>query len=96
MADNGTTVDVELGGPVTQGEPFTWVNNSGGKIKASGLAGVCADDVYHVPAAANGKAGEKPASVLPHAPTGPHTYQTGPGEGTPSLTVNNSMPRPKK
>jgi hypothetical protein len=85
-------VDVELGGTVIQGQPFKWKNTGPNKVKASGLSGVCSSDSYDVPGAANGKAGEKDAAVLPTATLGGHTYTTGPGAGNPVLTVNSSMP----
>jgi hypothetical protein len=84
-------IDVELGGEVTQGQPFKWKNNGPNKVKASGLLVVCGVDSYDVPAA-----GEKDATVLATATLGPHEYTTGPGGTNPKLTVNTSMPRPKK
>jgi|UPI00037AD1B2 hypothetical protein len=88
-------IDVELGGTVTQGEPFKWKNTGPNKVKASGLTGVCPDDSYEVPAQGNGKAGEKDASVLATASIGDHTYQTGPTGNTPTLKVQGSMPTGK-
>ena len=86
-------IDVEVGGTVYQGQPFKWKNKGPNKIKASGLTGVCPDDSYEVPAPANGKGGEKDASVLSTATLGPHTYSAGPGGTTPTLKVDSSMPR---
>jgi hypothetical protein len=89
-------IDVEKGGNVVQGQPFKWQNHGPNKVKASGLLDVCSDDTYEVPAKANGKAGEKDAMVLPTATLGGHEYETGPGAANPSLTVNSSVPTPKK
>jgi hypothetical protein len=90
---NEIKIDVELGGSVIQGQPFKWKNTGPNKVKASGLTGVCPHDSYEVPAQGNGSAGEKDASVLSTATVGDHTYQTGPGENTPTLRVNSSMPK---
>ena len=59
-------IDVELGGTVTQGQPFKWKNKGPNKVNASGLAGVCPDASYEVPAHGNGKGGEKDASGAGH------------------------------
>jgi hypothetical protein len=89
---NEIKIDVELGGTVAQGQPFKWKNKGPNKVNASGLAGVCPDASYEVPAHGNGKDGEKDASVLSTATVGDHTYQTGPTGNTPTLKVNSSMP----
>jgi hypothetical protein len=88
-------IDVEVGGPVIQGQPFKWQNHGAGKIKASGLLNVCDKDSYDVDPASGGKAGEKGAAVLSTAALGPHEYQTGAGGTNPKLTVNTSMPGSK-
>lgn len=85
-------IDVEVGGPVVQGQPFKWQNHGAGKIKASGLLAVCGVDSYDVPAKANGKAGEKDAIVLSTATLGDHPYTTGPGGTNPVLKVDSSVP----
>jgi hypothetical protein len=85
-------IDVELGGEVTQGQPFKWKNKGPNKVNASGLTGVCPDNSYEVPAHGNGKDGEKDASVLATATVGSHEYTTGSGQTNPSLKVNSSMP----
>jgi hypothetical protein len=85
-------IDVELGGDVIQGQPFKWKNKGPNKVKASGLLAVCGVDSYDVPAAANGKDGEKDASVLATATLGPHEYTTGPGGTNPSLKVGTAVP----
>lgn len=90
---NEIKIDVELGGNVIQGQPFKWKNKGPNKVKASGLTGVCPQDSYEVPGAANGKDGEKDASVLSTATLEPHEYTVGSGQTNPSLTVNSSMPR---
>jgi len=36
---NEIKIDVELGGTVTQGQPFKWKNTGPNKVKASGLTG---------------------------------------------------------
>lgn len=86
-------IDVESGGSVIQGQPFKWKNTGPNKVKASGLSGVCPNDAYDVPGSANGKDGEKDASVLSTATLGDHTYNTGPAGNTPVLKVNSSMPK---
>jgi hypothetical protein len=88
-------IDVELGGDVIQGQPFKWKNKGPNKVNASGLTGVCPDNSYEVPAHGNGKDGEKDASVLSTATLGYHPYSAGPGENTPTLKVNSSMPKGK-
>ena len=90
---NEIKIDVQLGGDVVQGQPFKWKNTGPNKVKASGLAGVCPDNAYEVPAQGNGKAGEKDASVLATATLGAHEYTTGTGGTNPSLKVNSSVPR---
>jgi hypothetical protein len=85
-------IDVELGGIVYLGKPFKWKNKGPNKVKASGLLAVCGVDSYDVPAPANGKEGEKDATVLSTATLGDHTYSTGPGGTTPTLKVDSSMP----
>jgi hypothetical protein len=92
MADD-PKIDVEKGGTVYQGKPFTFLNHGPNKVLASGLLSVCGVDSYTVPEKANDKAGEKGATVLGTATLGPHTYQTGPGENTPTLQVDSSMPK---
>jgi hypothetical protein len=92
---NEIKIDVELGGTVTQGQPFKWKNTGPNKVKASGLAGVCDADSYDVPGQSNGKDGKKDASVLSTATLGDHPYSAGPGENTPILKVNSSMPSGK-
>jgi hypothetical protein len=89
---NEIKIDVELGGDVIQGQPFKWKNKGSNKVKASGLTEVCPNDSYDVPAAANGKDGEKDASVLATATLGPHEYTTGPGGTNPSLKVGTAVP----
>lgn len=86
----GIEINVELGGDVTLGQPFKWKNKGSNKVKASGLSTVCPNDSYDVPGAANGKDGEKDASVLPTATVGTHEYTIGPGQTNPSLKVNSS------
>jgi hypothetical protein len=86
-------IDVEVGGPVIQGQPFKWQNHGAGKIKASGLLPVCGVDSYEVPAQGNGKAGEKDAMVLSTATLGDHGYSTGPGGTNPVLKVGTAMPK---
>lgn len=92
MGDDEIKIDVEAGGPVVQGQPFKWQNHGAGKIKASGLLAVCGVDSYDVPAKANGKAGEKDATVLSTATLGDHPYTTGPGGTNPVLKVQGSVP----
>ena len=92
---NEIKIDVELGGDVIQGQPFKWKNKGPNKVNASGLTGVCPDNSYEVPAHGNGKDGEKDASVLSTATLGDHPYSAGPGENTPILKVNSSMPSGK-
>ena len=89
---NEIKIDVELGGDVIQGQPFKWKNSGPNKVKASGLLAVCGVDSYDVPAKANGKDGEKDATVLATAALGPHEYTTGPGGTNPALKVGSSMP----
>jgi hypothetical protein len=89
-------IDVQVGGPVIQGQPFKWKNTGPNKVKASGLLAVCGVDSYEVPAQASGKAGEKDAMVLTTATLGDHPYTAGPGAGTPVLKVNSSMPGGKR
>lgn len=85
-------IDVEVGGDVIQGQPFKWKNKGPNKVKASGLTAVCPVDSYDVPASANGKDGEKDASVLSTATLGDHEYTTGPGGTNPVLKVGTAMP----
>jgi hypothetical protein len=96
MAD--VTIVVQSGGSANQGDTITWQNTAGEKIKVTGLAGVCSEAEFHVPASSNGKGGEHAGSVLPNAPTGPHTYTFNPDAAatTATLRVNSSFPRPKK
>jgi hypothetical protein len=89
-------IDVEVGGTVYQGQPFKWKNTKPNKVKASGLLPVCGVDSYEVPAQANGKAGEKDATVLDTATLGNHPYTTGPGGTNPVLKVDSSMPGGKR
>jgi hypothetical protein len=85
-------IDVELGGDVIQGQPFKWKNKGPNNVTASGLLAVCGVESYDVPGKANGKDGEKGATVLTTATLGDHPYQTGPGGTTPTLKVQGSMP----
>lgn len=95
MAD--VTIVVQSGGSANQGDNITWQNTAGERVKVKGLAGICSEGEFHVPASGNGKSGEHGCSVLPNAPTGDHTYTFDPDATatTATLTVNNSMPRPK-
>ena len=89
------TIVVQSGGSADQGDNITWQNTDGERVKVTGLAGVCSEGEFHVPASANGKSREHGGSVLPNAATGGHVYTITPDPkgATATLTVNKSMPR---
>jgi hypothetical protein len=93
-----TSIVVQDGGSADQGAPVTWQNTASVKVHVTGLAGIVPNGEFHVDPASNGKSGEKPGSILSNAPTGPHQYTVSDGikDTNPSLTVNSSVPRPKK
>jgi hypothetical protein len=92
-----TPIIVQDGGPVDQGAPVTWQNTASAKVHVKGLAGVVPNGEFHVDPASPGKKGEKPGTILPNAPTGPHEYTVTDGDTqtNPVLTVNKSAPWPK-
>jgi hypothetical protein len=90
--NNEQKIDVEAGGNVTQGETFKWKNGKGKGVLASGFTNILDSASYDVPPQANGKPGEKTATVLQTAPVGAHVYTTSDQitAGTPTLTVTRS------
>jgi hypothetical protein len=91
------TIVVQSGGSANQGDTITWQNTNGERVKVKGLAGVCSEGEFHVPANANGKSGEHGNSVLQTAEAKAHiyTYDPDPLAATATLTVNRSSPMPK-
>jgi hypothetical protein len=88
-------IDVRTGGTVT-GSSFKWKNSHSKQTTASGLSACLTKNSYPVPAAANGKDGEKDADV--NADPAPScTYQWSDDDtettGSATLTVTRS---PKK
>lgn len=82
-------IDVQNGGTVYVGQPFKWKNTGPNKVTASGLAAVCTDSSYEVPAASGGKEGTKDASVMPTATPGNYEYtvSNNPKQTNPALKV---------
>jgi hypothetical protein len=91
-------IDVRDGGIVYLGQPFKW-HNKGAAAIASDLLAVCTESEYQVPGANGGKDGSKDAVVNTTATVGqsyPYTVTDGITNTQPKLTVNSSMPIPKK
>jgi hypothetical protein len=88
-------INVQDGGIVYVGQPFKWKNTGPNKVTASGLGACCPDPSYEVPAQANGKEGNKDASIMTGVQPGnyPYTVSDGIKDTNPSLTVNTSMPK---
>jgi hypothetical protein len=93
-----TSIIVQDGGSADQGASVTWENTASSKVHVTGLNGIVPNGEFHVDGASGGKNGEKVHGILPNAPLGDHPYTVSDGIiGTnPVLTVNSSMPRPKK
>jgi plastocyanin len=89
------TIVVQSGGSADPGDTITWQNTDTGRVKVTGLAGVCSQAEFHVPASANGKSGEHGGSVLPNAAAGDHVYTITPDAKatTAILKVNSSRPK---
>lgn len=93
-----TSIIVQDGGSADQGASVTWENTATNKVHVTGLNGIVANGEFHVDGASGGNNGKKVHGILPNAPTGPHEYSISDGitDTNPTLTVNSSMPRPKK
>jgi hypothetical protein len=94
---NDEKIDVRAGGTVSGN--FKWKNSHSKQTTASGLSTCLTQNSYPVPGAANGKDGEKDASLNAN-PAASCTYQWSDDDtettGSATLTVSRPVPHPMK